>query len=225
MIFAAPAVASQRVEAVVEEVLEDGPDVDRVGAGPHRPLALERHRQAVLAREGADVVGERPDHPVERDSLELGLADAPDRAQEAQLRQGPIRLGPGPGDQVVAPRVVARRARRQLVEQEAEGVQGVIDLVQDRRGQDPDGLVALDLLQPHAQRLGPPGGLLRREELGAKAQVMGAHAEQDADEDREDVVDRRRARAPASRSACRSGSWPRRARRRRRTSGPPWPPA
>ncbi len=68
-------------------------------------------------------------------------------------------------------------------------MQGVIDLVQDRRRKDPDGLVALDLLQAHAKGVGPSGRFLRGRELGAKAQVVGAHAEERPDQDRRHMVD------------------------------------
>ena len=71
----------------------------------------------------------------------------------------------------------------------------IVELVQHRRGEHPHGLVALDLLQPRAQRLGAIRRLLGRGELRAEAKVVSAHAEERADQHGEGVVDDARARS------------------------------
>ena len=68
-------------------------------------------------------------------------------------------------------------------------MQGVVQLVQDGRGEHPDGLVALDLLQPLAERLGARRGFARLRELRPDAQVVRGHAEEAADEEGQRVVD------------------------------------
>jgi len=68
-------------------------------------------------------------------------------------------------------------------------VQRVVQLVEHRRREHPDRLIALDLVQARPQSLGASGGLLRLRELRAQAKVVGADTEQPADEEGGGVVD------------------------------------
>ncbi len=79
----------------------------------------------------------------------------------------------------------------ELVEEETESVKGIVQLVQHRRREHPDGLVPLDFVQAGAERLAARRPFLRGEELRAQAQVVRAHPEERAGDDREDVVDDR----------------------------------
>ena len=71
----------------------------------------------------------------------------------------------------------------------------IVELVEDRRGEDPSSLVAFDLLQPRPEHLRARRGLFGDGELRAQAKVVSADAEETSDEDRESSIhDRVRAR-------------------------------
>jgi len=104
--------------------------------------------------------------------------------------QRPVGLGARALHEVVLAGLVSL-ARGELVEEQAEGVQRVVQLVQHRGDEHPHGLVALDPVESHPQRVGARGGFLCGRELRAKPQVVCADAEQRPDHDRKDAVDDR----------------------------------
>ena len=110
--------------------------------------------------------------------------------ERLQVPEGPVGLRACPADQVLSSGFVAG-AGGQLVEEEPERVQRVVQLVQDGGHEHPDGLVALDLVQARAERLGARCGFLRGRELRSQSQVVRTHAQQSSDQDRGGVVDER----------------------------------
>jgi hypothetical protein len=178
---------AERVEAVVEEVLDDRPDICGVCVGERCVVALEPDDEAVFLRERGDVVRKRPDDLVEIDPLQLRLAEPAHGAQDLELRQGAVGLRACAIDQILPRGLVLDGTK--LVEEQAEGVQRVVELVKDCRDQDPHGLIPLDLEEPCPERLGAACGFFCARELGAQTEVVCKHPEESPDEDREGMVD------------------------------------
>jgi hypothetical protein len=142
------------MEAVVEEVLDDGAHVRGVGGRDDGPLAVEMHREPVLFGERRYVVGERSDEAIEGDGLELGLAEPAHRPEDPELGEGAIGLDARAIDERAPLSLVAGDG--ELVEQEAERVERIVELVEHRRDEHPNGLVALDLEEARPQSVGAP---------------------------------------------------------------------
>src|SRR5580704_15505332 len=85
----------------------------------------------------------------ESEGLELGLAHRTHRAKRFEVGQGPIGLGPSALEELGLAWTVVF-GLRDLVEEQTKRVERIVQLVEDGRSQHPDGLVALDALQPNS---------------------------------------------------------------------------
>ena len=161
------------------------------------------HHQAVFRGERADVVGQGSDEAIEGDALELRLAEARAWSGGREVRRGPARPG----------RARGRRDRRAAASSSWQAAsssrsspsawRGLLSSWSTAADEHPHRLIALDLLQARAQRLGAAGRLLRAPRAG-RAGASNARTRRAAPRPGPGRRDRSpRARWPGPRSASR----------------------
>jgi hypothetical protein len=179
---------TQGVQAIVEQVFENGSHVRRIGVGGHRARGIDVDRVAVLGGESADVFGQRGDDMVQSDAFEIRLCQRAHGAQNGKLRQRAVGLSPRSLREIGATRFIAF-TRGLLVEQETERVERIIELVQNGRRENPHRLIALDLVQADLESLGSARRFVGRRKLSPQFEIVRAHAEKRSRQDRNDAVD------------------------------------
>ncbi len=178
---------TERVEAVADQVLEDDAHEGRLRPDRAWSVAFETQLDAALARHRRQVANDQLGDVRDRRGATAPPLRARERTQGIERDERALHLGAEPPAQIGHGLGVGRRRRVELVDEQPDGVERVLQLVQRRGSDDPHRLIALDVLDACAQLL--RSRLLLARDARPEAQVVDRHAEERAHDDRDDVVD------------------------------------